>query len=108
MARASRSHPPAITSRRSADSRGSLSPCDVWQADLRDGHDRLDRIGDEADLMGFVMHVLQLFRVGNRAYPFDLRMKLNLRHGLLAWRDGLHQALRFIAIGGSREARKSR
>src|ERR1700677_2505407 len=87
-----------------AADRGSRPRCPSYL--LGDGDLRLDRIGDEADLMRFMMHLVQLCLVRRLAAPLNSRMQHDLCHGLLARRDRFHDALRVIAIGRDGEARQ--
>jgi len=52
------------------------------------------------------MQVVQLRLFRSFTYPFDLGMKDNLRHGLLARFNFFHHALRMVAVGGDLETCK--
>lgn len=54
-----------------------------------------------------MMHLVQLSLFRSFAYPFDLGMKDNLSHSVLARRNFFHHALRVVAIGGDGEACQS-
>ena len=86
---------------RRADAGGFVSG---RRGDLFHRHLRRHRIGDEADLVGLVVQMLQFLLVRSRTRPLDSRVQHDLCHRQPSWGDVPRHPLRMVGIGGDRKA----